>query len=78
MLTYLFMSLLPNSSKKKQQLGIKIFLQQLIISRDGPVKSTERRKGWKHKKTILLQKSRGEEKPEAYSTSVACPYMQQM
>ena len=40
---------------------MKIFLQKLSASRDGPVKSTETREGCKHKKTILLQKSRDKE-----------------
>ena len=40
-------------------------------SRDGPVKCTETRQGWKHKKTVVLQKNRGKERLEAYSTSVA-------
>ena len=35
------------------------------------LKSTETRKGCKHKKTILLQKSGGKERLEDYSTSVA-------
>ena len=43
---------------------------KLSTSRDGPIKGTETRKGWKHNKTILLQKSRGKERLEDYSTSV--------
>ena len=35
---------------------VKIFLEKLTTCRDGPVKGTETRQGWKHKKTILLKK----------------------
>ena len=38
---------------------------------DGAGKSTETRQGWKHKKTILLQKNRGKERLKDYSISVA-------
>ena len=34
----------------------KNFLWKWTASRDGPVKSTETRQGWKHKKTTMLQK----------------------
>ena len=56
--------------QKKHKLGVKNFLQK-FTSRDGPVKSTETKQGYKHKKTTLLQKNCGKERPEGYSTSVA-------
>ena len=37
-------------------LEVKIFLQKLSASRNGPEKSRETMKEWKHKKTILLKK----------------------
>ena len=52
-------------------LEVKNFLSKLSVSREGPVKSTETWQEWKHKKTILLQKSGDEERLEDYSTSVA-------
>ena len=36
---------------------------------DGPVKGTETRQGWKHKKTTLLQKNCAKERVEDYSKS---------
>ena len=47
------------------------FLSKLTTIRDGPVKGTETKNRWKHKKSILLQKGRGKERLEDYSTSVA-------
>ena len=48
-------NLLPRS-KKGHKLVVKIILLKWTTSRDRPVKSIEIRQGWKHKKTILLQK----------------------
>ena len=64
------MTLLP-SSQKRNKLWLKFFLQKLSSSRDLPEKCAETRKGWKHKKTILLQQSHGKERLEDYFTSVA-------
>ena len=65
---YLLKSLLPRA-KKEHKLRI-IFCVKFTTSRDGPVKSTKARLRPKHKKTILLQKNRGKERLEDYSTSV--------
>ena len=57
-----------------KELGVEVknFLQKLTPIRDGPVKKCrETRNRRKHKKTILLQKGRGKERLEDYSTSVA-------
>ena len=48
----------------------KIYVK-LSTNRDGSIISTETRKGWKHKKIILLQKTRGKERLKDNSTSVA-------
>ena len=55
---------------KEHELGVNTFLYKLSTSRDGRVKSTETRKGWKHKKATVLQKNCGKERLEDYSTSV--------
>ena len=41
------MSLLPRSQEKEHKLGVKNFLRKLTTSRNGPIKSTETRKGMK-------------------------------
>ena len=58
------------ATKKKHKLWVKNFCYKLTKSRDGPVKSTETRQGWKHKKSTLLQKNCGKAKLENNSTSV--------
>ena len=46
------------------------FLQNFISSRDGPVKSTETKQRWKHKKAILQYYGMtGEKRQENYPTS---------
>ena len=44
----------------------KTFQQKLTTSRDGPAKSTETRKEWKYKKTILVQKNCGKQRRDNY------------
>ena len=51
--------------------GKKFSVKMKCKYRDGPEKSTENRKSWNHKKTILLLKSRDKERLEHYSTSVS-------
>ena len=43
-------------------IGVQFLSVNLTTSKDGPVKSTETRQGWKLKKTTLLQKSHGKER----------------
>ena len=57
--------------RKEHKLWVKEFPSKLTTSRDGPVKSTETRKGLKDKNTILLQESCGKKTLEDYSTSIA-------
>ena len=66
-----FLRVCCQAAKKELKLWVKNLLHKLISIRNGPVKSTETRKGRKHDKTILLQKGRGKERLEDNSTSVA-------
>ena len=58
------------AAKNEHKVGVQNFLWKLSTTRDGPVNSTRTMKEWKHKKTILLHKSRGKESLKDYSTSV--------
>ena len=58
------------AKQAKKNIEVKNFRKKLSTSRDGPVKSTETRKGWIHKKTIMLQKICGKQRLDNYSTSV--------
>ena len=57
--------------KKNKKLGIKISAKMKYNQGWACKKYRNKEQMKKHKKTVLLQKSRGKEKLEDYSTSVA-------